>query len=259
MDNAHDCELVEKLTRGDQSAFEQLYDRHSASVFGLAFRVTNDRSLAEDVAQEAFLNLWRQASSFDPARAAVKTWLLTITHHRAVDAVRRRRRPTVELDESAQRAIDRQAQAPDVWHEVSARFDQAAVRAALATLSVPQRDALELAYFGGFTQAEIAARLNIPLGTVKSRVRLGLMRMSAALASATLPAVADDRADFMPPTPSLRTRAEKWSGRRDSNPRHSAWEAWRPRSEKYANPKRRPGGHPYATRAVVGRRASRLL
>ena len=147
--------------------------------YSIAYRITNDATLAEDVVQEAFLGVWRNASRYVEGRGSVKTWLLSIVHHRAIDAVRRRR-ATVDLperDDSPPPAM----RLPDVWGEVSSNLDADEVRAALASLSDVQREALELAYFGGLTQTEIAERTGTPLGTVKSRMRLGLLAMREML------------------------------------------------------------------------------
>lgn len=125
--------------------------------------------------QDAFLGAWRNAGRYAESRVRVKTWLLAIVHHRAVDAVRRRR-PTVELPERED-IPSPQMTLPDLWPEVAGRLDRDAVQGALRALSDVQREAIELAYFGGLTQQEIAARTNAPLGTVKSRMRLGLLAM----------------------------------------------------------------------------------
>jgi RNA polymerase sigma-70 factor (ECF subfamily) len=143
--------------------------------YSIAYRITNDATLAEDVVQDAFLGAWRNASRYVAGRGSVKTWLLSIVHHRAIDAIRRRR-PTTELPERED-VPPAQLQLPDVWAEVSATLDADTVRGALATLSDVQREAIELAYFGGLTQQEIAERTATPLGTVKSRMRLGLLAM----------------------------------------------------------------------------------
>ena len=183
-----DQKLFQRQREGDEIAFEQLYDRHSASAYGLALRITNDRSLAQDVVQEAFLSLWRSAATFDEHRASVRTWLLSITHHRAVDVIRKRRQPTVPLDQLAGAPIVEPAlRATDIWPLVGARLDSHAVRTALESIAEPQRVALQLAYFGGLTQTEIATRTGVPLGTVKSRVRLGLVRLGALLEIDTAP------------------------------------------------------------------------
>jgi RNA polymerase sigma-70 factor (ECF subfamily) len=151
--------------------------------YSIALRITGETTLAEDVVQDAFLGAWRNAGRYAESRASVKTWLLAIVHHRAVDAVRRRR-PTVELPERED-VPPTALTLPDIWHEVAGRLDRDAVQAAIRTLSDVQREAIELAYFGGLTQAEIADRTGTPLGTVKSRMRLGLLAMRRTLLGET--------------------------------------------------------------------------
>ena len=143
--------------------------------YSIALRVTGDASLAEDVLQDAFLGAWRHAGRYVEGRGSVKTWLLAIVHHRAVDAVRRRR-PTNALPETED-VTPSALTAPDLWGEVAAGLDADTVRAALDVLPDVQREAIELAYFGGLTQQEIATRTGAPLGTVKGRMRLGLLAM----------------------------------------------------------------------------------
>ncbi len=174
-----DRDVLERVSAGELDALELLYDRYRTMAYSIAMRITSDAALAEDVVQEAFLGAWRNAGRYLESRASVKTWLLAIVHHRAVDAVRRRR-PTVELPERED-IPPPQLTLPDIWTEVAGRLDAEAVQGALRTLSDVQREAIELAYFGGLTQAEIAARTNTPLGTVKSRMRLGLLAMRRAL------------------------------------------------------------------------------
>ena len=168
------------VTSGQRDALQELYDRYRTMAYSIALRITSDASLAEDVVQDAFLGVWRNASRYVEGRGSVKTWLLSIVHHRAVDAVRRRR-PTVELPERED-VPPVALTLPDIWHDVSAGLDREAIAAALATLSDVQREAIELAYWGGLTQQEIADRTGTPLGTVKSRVRLGLLALRGALA-----------------------------------------------------------------------------
>jgi RNA polymerase sigma-70 factor (ECF subfamily) len=150
--------------------------------FSIAYRITGDRTAAEDVVQEAFLGAWRNAGRYVDARGTVRTWLLSIVHHRAIDAVRRRR-PASELPET-DAGLPQALTLPDTWAEVSDRLDRDDVLAALATLSDVQREAIELAYFGGLTQTEIAERTGVPLGTVKGRMRLGLSAVRAAMMAA---------------------------------------------------------------------------
>jgi RNA polymerase sigma-70 factor (ECF subfamily) len=167
------------VAAGQLDALQELYDKYRVMAYSIALRITADTSLAEDVVQDAFLGAWRNAARYVEGKGSVKTWLLSIVHHRAVDAVRRRR-PTVELPEHE----DVQSAAltlPDIWPEVAGSLDREEIAAALTSLSDVQREALELAYFGGLTQQEIAIRTGTPLGTVKSRVRLGLLSMRRAL------------------------------------------------------------------------------
>ena len=169
--------LVALVARGDEGALAELYDRFSRVAYGLALRVVRDTSLAEDAVQEAFLTLWRSAERFVADRGKASTWLLTLVHRRAVDLVRREQmRRTEPLDarsSGGSEATDEQA-----W----LRLRRARVRAALRKLPDQQREALELAYFGGFTQSELADRLGEPLGTIKSRMFTGLARLRELLA-----------------------------------------------------------------------------
>jgi RNA polymerase sigma-70 factor (ECF subfamily) len=173
-DDADRAVLV-RLANGELDALEELYDRYRTMAYSIAYRITNDATAAEDVVQDAFVGAWRNAARYVDGRGSVKTWLLAIVHHRAIDAVRRRR-PTTELPD-ADLPPPEALRLPDVWADVSATLDADTVQGALATLSDVQREAIELAYFGGLTQQEIAERTATPLGTVKSRMRLGLLAM----------------------------------------------------------------------------------
>jgi RNA polymerase sigma-70 factor, ECF subfamily len=177
-DLAHlsDEALVALVARGDDGALGELYDRYGRVAYGVALRVLRDANLAEDAVQEAFVTLWRTAARFVPERARASTWLLTLVHRRAVDAVRREQRRRTEPLE----------QAPDpattgADDDALLRFERERVQGALAQLPDAQREALELAYFGGFTQAELADRLGQPLGTIKSRMFSGLRRLAELL------------------------------------------------------------------------------
>lgn len=174
-----DRAVLALVTAGQLDALQELYDRYRTMAYSIALRITSDASLAEDVVQDAFLGVWRNASRYIEGRGSVKTWLLSIVHHRAVDAIRRRR-PTTELPDRED-VPPPALQVPDLWNDVAAGLDRAAIARALATLSDVQREAIELAYWGGLTQGEIAERTGAPLGTVKSRVRLGLLGLRAAL------------------------------------------------------------------------------
>lgn len=173
--------LLAGLAAGRLEALDALYERYRTMAYGIARRVTADDALAEDVVQEAFLGAWRGADRFSPGRGSVRTWLLAIVHHRAIDAIRRRR-AVVDLpaDTEGERTPEPLV-SPDVWQEVAGRLDGASVSAALATLPEAQRSAIELAYFGGLSQTEIAAQTGAPLGTVKSRIRLGLLGLRREL------------------------------------------------------------------------------
>ena len=174
-----DRAVLALVTAGQLDALQELYDRYRVMAYSIALRITSDASLAEDVVQDAFLGVWRNASRYVEGRGSVKTWLLSIVHHRAVDAVRRRR-PVVELperDDLPPPALT----LPDIWQEVAGNLDRREIAAAMTTLSDVQREAIELAYWGGLTQQEIAERTGAPLGTVKSRVRLGLLALRRAL------------------------------------------------------------------------------
>jgi RNA polymerase sigma-70 factor (ECF subfamily) len=168
-----------RIAGGELAALEELYDRYKTMAYSIAYRITNDATLAEDVVQDAFLGAWRNAARYVEGRGSVKTWLLSIVHHRAIDAIRRRR-PTTELPD-IDAGLPEALTLPDVWAEVSTKLDSVSVREALVALSDAQREALELAYFGGLTQQEIADRTGTPLGTVKSRMRLGLLAMRRSL------------------------------------------------------------------------------
>ncbi len=170
---------MDRLAAGDLGALENLYDQYGAMAFSIAYRITGDRSAADDVVQDAFLGAWRNAERYVDARGSVRTWLLSIVHHRAIDSIRRRR-PTVELPD-AEAILPDTLTLPDTWADVELRLDRAAVEVALGTISTVQREAIELAYFGGLTQTEIAERTGVPLGTVKGRLRLGLQGLRTAL------------------------------------------------------------------------------
>lgn len=171
--------LLGKIAIGEQDALSALYDRYQGLMYGMATRITGDATLAQDVVQDAFMGIWRNASRYSSERASARTWILSITHHRAVDIIRRRR-PASELPEP-EATTPASLISPDVWPEVSARLDADTVRVALGSLPRLQREAIELAYFRGLTQQEIATRTSTPLGTVKSRVRLGLLSLRSTL------------------------------------------------------------------------------
>ena len=168
--------LVALAARSEQSALAELYDRYGRPAYGLALRVLRDDALAEDAVQDAFLALWRTAARFVPERGKASTWIFTLVHRRAVDLVRREER----------RRTDTIEQAPEqgggsVEEEALLRFQRERVQNALKKLPDQQREAIELAYYGGFTQSELAERLGQPLGTIKSRMFMGLARLRELL------------------------------------------------------------------------------
>jgi RNA polymerase sigma-70 factor, ECF subfamily len=167
-----DEELLEAIAVGDDAALGALYDRFGRVAYGVALRILRDRALAEDAVQEAFLAVWRSADSYRRERAKPSTWILTLVHRRAVDLVRREGRRRGEPLEEAPEATD--ASVPE---EAELRRRRVAVQAALRQLPADQRQALELAYYGGYTQSELAERLGVPLGTIKSRMFAGLTRL----------------------------------------------------------------------------------
>jgi RNA polymerase sigma-70 factor (ECF subfamily) len=168
--------LVALAARSEQSALAELYDRYGRTSYGLALRVVRDEALAEDAVQEAFLAIWRTASRFVPERGKASTWILTLVHRRAVDAVRReQRRRADSLELAAEPSVDGVEE--DAW----LRLQRERVQAALRRLPDTQREALELAYYGGFTQSELAERLGQPLGTIKSRMFTGLSTLREQL------------------------------------------------------------------------------
>jgi RNA polymerase sigma-70 factor (ECF subfamily) len=168
--------LVALAARSEQTALAELYDRYGRTAYGLALRVLRDQALAEDAVQEAFLTVWRTAGRFVPERGKASTWILTLVHRRAVDAVRReqrRRADSLELaPEPAAEGVEE-----DAW----LRLQRERVQGALRRLPDAQREALELAYYGGFSQSELAERLGLPLGTIKSRMFTGLSRLREQL------------------------------------------------------------------------------
>jgi RNA polymerase sigma factor (sigma-70 family) len=174
-DHAHlsDEALVALVARGHESALAELYDRLGRVAYGLAYRVLRDEALAEDAVQEGFLALWRTAHRFLPERAKASTWVLTLVHRRAVDLVRREERRRADpLDAGPETASTDTAEDSALLH-----LERERVQTALGKLPDAQREAIELAYYGGFTQSELAERLGQPIGTIKSRMFAGLARL----------------------------------------------------------------------------------
>ena len=171
--HADDAELVRRIAAGDTEALRDLYDRFGRILFGLAYRTLGDRQLAEDCIQEVFVTVWRNAGRYDASRALVTTWLFTIVRNKAVDAVRwQSRRGADPLPEEWSFG-----ESPDSADIAAAAENGERIAAALAELPQPQLEVLSLTYFEGLTNAEIAERLDVPLGTVKGRLRLALERL----------------------------------------------------------------------------------
>jgi RNA polymerase sigma-70 factor (ECF subfamily) len=178
--NLADEEVMALVQEGSTRAFELVYDRHGGAAFSLAYRMVPNRTTAEDITQEAFLSIWRSRARYEPTRGSVRTWVLGIVHNRAIDALRRnlvhdRRRASAE-------GLEEREEAPERTDIEVARLQEAhSVRAALKQLPSEQARVLQLAYFGGFSHSQIAEMLEMPIGTVKGRMRLGLEKLRRAL------------------------------------------------------------------------------
>ncbi len=172
-----DGELLDQIVAGNKAAFELLYDRHSRAAYGLAYRVLGEPGMAEDTVQDAFLTVWRQAATYGHARGSVRSWLLAIVHHRAIDYVRHRhddRRQDIEDITVLPDTIDTGEQA-------QLNVEGELLREAMKQLPPDQQRSLTMAYFGGYTHDEIARLLGIPLGTVKGRLRIGMQKLRSQL------------------------------------------------------------------------------
>jgi RNA polymerase sigma-70 factor (ECF subfamily) len=181
-----EAELMRQVAAGDTGGLETLYDRYHAMAYALALRITTETGLAEDVVQDSFLGVWRNAARYAEPKGSVRGWLLAIVRHRAIDAIRRQR-IGVALGDTTDDTLPASLTIPDIWPEVAGRLD---AEQALTALPPAQREVIELAYFDGLTQREIATHTNAPLGTVKSRMRLGLVALRQQLVGDT-----DGRAD----------------------------------------------------------------
>ena len=175
-----DEDLMTQVQSGDARAFEVIFDRHADAAFSLAYRMCGRRVTAEDVVQEAFLSLWRSGARYDRTRGSVRSWVLGVVHNRAIDLFRRDAVRT-SRDVSDEAAVERMAAPDSTEGEVHRRDDASEVQGALQDLPDDQRQVIELAYFGGFSHSEIAEQLQLPAGTVKGRMRLGLTKLRLSL------------------------------------------------------------------------------
>jgi RNA polymerase sigma-70 factor (ECF subfamily) len=177
-----DEELMPWIGRKDAEAFEVFYDRHGGAAFSLAYRILGERGAAEDCIQEAFISIWRSGGRFDPARGSVRSWTLSIVRNRAIDALRSKAGKAPKLTFDDEEILESRPSA-ELTDEEAMRHETATeVRGALTQLPDEQSKVIQLAYFGGFSQSEIAGMLNVPLGTVKGRMRLGLEKIRGELA-----------------------------------------------------------------------------
>jgi RNA polymerase sigma-70 factor, ECF subfamily len=176
-----DAELLAGISGGSRAAFESLYDRYAGAAFGVAKRVCGDPSLAEDVVQEAFLSIWRRPASYRPERGRVASYLFGVVHNKAVDTVRHEE--SLRRREQAAGVVEDEGGVDDVVESALLALRRDQVRRALGPLSPLQRQAIELAYFDGLTGSEVAAKLGIPLGTAKTRLRDGMIHLRRVLGS----------------------------------------------------------------------------
>lgn len=174
-----DEDLLVAVAHGDQDAFARLYDRLGGLVYGVIKRVVRDPSQSEEVAQEVLVEVWRTATRFDPARGTAQTWVLTMAHRRAIDRVRSEQSSRDRTERIGRR--DNRREYDEVAEEVETRFEHTQVREALTALTDLQREAVELAYYRGYTYREVAEMLDTPLGTIKTRMRDGLIRLRDAM------------------------------------------------------------------------------
>jgi RNA polymerase sigma-70 factor (ECF subfamily) len=177
-----DEELMPWIGRKDAEAFEVFYDRHGGAAYSLAYRILGERGAAEDCVQEAFISIWRSGGRFDPTRGSVRSWTLSIVRNRAIDVLRSRAGKAPKLTFDDEEVLESRPSG-ELTEEEAMRHETAVeVRGALSQLPDEQSKVIQLAYFGGFSQSEIAAMLNLPLGTVKGRMRLGLEKIRGELA-----------------------------------------------------------------------------
>jgi RNA polymerase sigma-70 factor (ECF subfamily) len=177
-----DEELMPLVGGKDPEAFEVLFDRHGGAAYSLAYRIVGERNAAEDVTQEAFISIWRSGARFDAARGSVRSWLLSVVRNRAIDFLRSRAGKAPKLTFNDDSALEQRPAAERTEEEALRRETAGELRGAIGKLPGEQSKVIELAYFGGFSHSEIAQILNLPMGTVKGRMRLGLEKIRGELA-----------------------------------------------------------------------------
>jgi RNA polymerase sigma-70 factor (ECF subfamily) len=177
-----DEELMPLVGRKDPEAFEVLYDRHGGAAYSLAYRIVGDRTAAEEVTQEAFISVWRSGARFDATRGSVRSWLLSVVRNRAIDFLRSKAGKAPKLDFDDESVLEQRPAAERTEEEALRRETATEVRGAIGNLPGEQAKVIELAYFGGFSHSEIAQMLQLPMGTVKGRMRLGLEKIRGEIA-----------------------------------------------------------------------------
>ena len=181
-DEPDDLQLLERIAAKDKDALNTLYERYMTPVYSLSLHMLKQPPLAEEVTQDVFLNIWLKADSFNSSRGNARSWIMSVTHHRVIDVIRSRRRSDTHTDPEGYDTLERLPSAgPSVELQVTQRLERERIDKALATLPDSQREVIELAYFEGYSQSEMAEILDQPLGTIKTRVRLAMQKLKAAL------------------------------------------------------------------------------
>ena len=183
-EDLRDEQLITLIANGERDALEVFYNRYAPSVFSLARYMLREPSLAEEATLDAFLNLWRKASSYDPKRGTPKAWFMSVAHHRIIDVIKARKRGAQSTNQVSHELLDlHPSKGPSTEEQVYRNLERERIIGALGYLPPEQREVIVLAYFEGFTQSEIATKLNQPLGTVKTRARLAMQKLRAALST----------------------------------------------------------------------------
>ena len=180
-DDLRDDQLITLIARGEKDALEAFYDRHARQVFSLARYMLKEESLAEEATQDIFLNLWLKAASYNPERGAPKAWFMSVAHHRIIDVIKARKRRGQSMNQEPHELLDlHPSDRPSTEDQVQQTLSREQVISVLATLPEGQREVIVMAYFEGYSQSEIASKLDQPLGTVKTRIRLAMQKLRAA-------------------------------------------------------------------------------